>query len=236
MDYLGLKIFRRAVGLLGRYAVLRQVFPWSRSVNHPDILRIATRAPLLTPGESCYVLGHILMSGLLPSLFQCCFLALLWFRSAATAGCSACPRHPRALGGYLKPRASITAEPQLVAGHLFHFINKIRTCIDKGFCPLIVSLALRQLTDMTFCLCSHFHNGIQGRGWQPICRALAADIASFGNATSRYPKEMVRDHRWLMNLMGHFIKIMMATKIFPSDNNIYNKKRKHVKEKENIMD
>lgn len=52
-----------------------------------------------------------------------------------------------------------------------------------------------------------------------------------------YPKQMVRDHRWLMNLMGHFIKIMMATKyVFPSDNSIYNKKKRCVKDQEDTMD
>lgn len=73
------------------------------------------------------------------------------------------PRRWRALGAYLKPRVSSTAEPQLVAAHLFHFINKIVTSIDRGFCPLIVRLSLRQLMGMTFCLCSHFHNDIQGQ-------------------------------------------------------------------------
>lgn len=40
-----------------------------------------------------------------------------------------------------------------------------------------------------------------------------------------------------MNLMGHFIKIMMATKyVFPSDNSIYNKKKRCVKDQEDTMD
>lgn len=78
---------------------------------------------------------------------------------------------------YLEPRVPITAEPQLVAGHLFNFINKIKVSTDKGFCPLIATSSLRQLTGMTFYFCSHFHNDIQGQAQQPICHALV-DISS----------------------------------------------------------
>lgn len=143
----------------------------SRSLNHTEILRIATRehqerdvAAPAHPGERTpYVLGHILTSGPPPPLLQCRPVAPSWLRSSASTGCSVCPPHGGPLGGCLEPRVAIAVEPQLVAGHLFHFINTIKPSTDKGCCPLTVSLSLRQSMGMTFCLCSRFHNDTRGQ-------------------------------------------------------------------------
>lgn len=86
-----------------------------------------------------------------------------WHRSSASTSCFVCPHHRRALSGYLKPRVSVTVAPQPVTGHVFHFINKIIASLDRGFCPLIVSLSPGQWMGMTFGLCSHFHNDIRGQ-------------------------------------------------------------------------
>jgi len=47
----------------------------SRSLNHTEMLRIASREQLPTPGERRYISGHLLTPGLPPSLFQCCLVA-----------------------------------------------------------------------------------------------------------------------------------------------------------------
>lgn len=80
-------------------------------------------------------------------------------------------------GHYLEFRVPTTVESQVVAGHAYNFINKIKMATNKGFCPLIATLRLRQLMGMTFYFCSNFHNDIQGQAQQPICHALV-DISS----------------------------------------------------------